>query len=96
MGFAQDCQPGASEFGEAFLYQCLLCHRARLVYEKLQQTTDWEHMTIVLNHSWLRCPEFPVIDTYCDGCTVYYHQLMTYGKCLPKGEESALDGHLAG
>jgi hypothetical protein len=96
MGFAQDCPPDASGFGEASLYQCLLCHRVRLVYEKPQKTTDWEQMTNVLNHSWLRHPEFPVIDTYCDGCTVYYHQLMTYGKSYPTSEESTPDGNLAG
>ncbi|WP_455388021.1 hypothetical protein [Petrachloros mirabilis] len=100
MSLTQDCPPGASGLREASLYQyhCLLCHRVRLVYENPQKLTGWEQMANVSNHSRLRCPEFPVIDTYCDGCTVYYHQLMTYGKAYatPTPEESTPDGNLAG
>jgi len=96
MGSAQDCPPGASGLGEASLYQCLLCHRVRLVYGYTQKPTDWEQTANLMNHSRLRCPEFPVIDTYCDGCIVYYDQLMTYGKSCPTPEDSIPDGNLAG
>jgi hypothetical protein len=41
-----------------------------------------------LGHYWLRCPDFVGIDTYCNECTVYYHQLMTYGQPVHEPEGS--------
>jgi hypothetical protein len=92
MGYTRDKLRDAPRHREAPVQRCLPCHRTRFVYNDSQEATDWEEMPISLQHDWFRCSDVSVTGTYCDECTVYYHQLMTYGKSNPAREESIRDG----
>lgn len=89
MGSVGNTFGGAVREEDTQVLRCLLCHRARLIYRECQGTTEWETMTEFLSHYWLRFPDFIGIDTYCDECTVYYHQLMTYGQSAQGHEHEA-------
>lgn len=90
MGSAQDISRRNVEQEDTHVLQCLLCHRVRLIDREHEGATEWERMTEFLNHDWLRFPDFIGIDTYCEECTVYYHQLMTYGQPAQAPEPSII------
>ena len=86
MGSARDSSSMTLGHEDTHVLQCLLCHRVRLMYREHRVATEWERMTEFLSHYWLRFPDFVGIDTYCEECTVYYRQLMTYGQPVQKPE----------
>jgi hypothetical protein len=89
MGSVEDIAPGASGQREASVHECVLCHRVRVVYGEHQESTEWEQITNFVRHYWVRSPDFStVVDTFCDGCTLYYYQLMKYGQSTREPEAS--------
>ena len=90
MGSARDISRKNLGHEDTHVLQCLLCHRVRLMYREHRVATEWESMIEFLGHYWLRFPDFVGIDTYCDECTVYYHQLLTYGQPAQDSEASVI------
>ena len=59
--------------------RCLLCQRVRPAELAGLLDEEWGEWPGLLDRYRIGLPEVFVSDTYCDGCAVFYRQLMTYG-----------------
>ena len=59
--------------------RCLLCRRIRPVESSEHAAAEWDELSGLLHRYRIGLAEVVVSDTYCEGCAVFYRQLLTYG-----------------
>lgn len=60
--------------------RCSLCRRVRDDAGSGGATPRWCDIVEFMRANHLRPSEFLLTDTYCDECSVFYRQLVTYGR----------------
>jgi hypothetical protein len=58
--------------------RCLVCRRMRPAESSGYAAAEWDELPGLLHRYRIRLPQVVVSDTYCEGCAVSYHQLLTY------------------
>jgi hypothetical protein len=58
--------------------RCLLCRRIRPAESAEHALAEWDELPALLHRYRVRLPEVVESDTYCEGCAVFYRQLLTY------------------
>lgn len=78
MGLGADVNRETS--GDFHARRCLLCRRVQSAEEDGQDASEWEDLAVFLDRRHLALSAVVVSDFYCDECTVFYRQLLTYGQ----------------
>ena len=80
-------------FGPDFhAVRCFLCRRVRPAESSGDATAEWDELSGLLHRYRIRLPEVIVSDTYCEGCAVFYRQLLTHE--YPTRELRGWAGHI--